>query len=104
MTDPFTDPVEHAAQIRSGHEGGGFGVTHDALVEARIEADWMYTQARRQAVDLDGMADDMGLYPMEVRASLRDAQKRMQAIAEWAERFADALEAEIEDLVAEHEA
>lgn len=97
------DPKKQAAQLREQFEDGGFGVAHDAVVEARIDADWMHQRCLRMAADLDGMLDDLGMFPSPIHTAIFEARQRVQESAEWAERFADALEEEQRQLVEEHD-
>lgn len=84
------DPSDHAAAVDPGDEDG-VGVRHDELMDAAIAASDASRQLADAHVDLDGLLDDLGLFPDEMHSDLRRAQEDIRRWAEWSDEFADAL-------------
>lgn len=80
--EEFPSPERFADDIHAAAEQGGEGVLRDSLTEAVIELDNAQHQLMECYVALDSVADDD--LPDPVVEQLRDAQRRVEACAEWA--------------------
>lgn len=84
---------ESAADVLEHHAtGDGRGVTHDTLLDAAAEANAAANDLRSMYVDLDGICDNLGVYPDSVQADLRSLQSTVHDEMEWMETFAQELE------------
>lgn len=97
MTD-YPDPYEYAEKVASDPDTVGYGVAHDELVEARVDTGLAHEQVRDMAVEIDGICDDLGLFPEEVRAELRETQNQLNKTAGWTFLFREALSGQLNEL------
>jgi hypothetical protein len=97
MSDELPDPETAARIVESQASDVGGAVTHDVLLDAADDANCYARQLRSMYVDLDGICDNLGLFPETVEADLRDLQSETHGLLEWTQEFAHELEARRED-------
>lgn len=91
----YPDPAVVARNHRR-QGADNLGLLRDELIEARIQArDYSYKLDRMQ-VELDDVADNLGLLPDEVQADVREAQLAIRELQEWVEEFARCLSRELD--------
>lgn len=92
------DPVEWADRLDPGDEHGT-GVRRDTLMEARMDVQHAVVRLEDMYVDLDGIADDLGLYPDDVHRGLRKHQSETAKMLVWMRELVEALQALEQDAI-----
>ena len=94
----LSDPVEAASRVATFYEGDSSGTVNDRLADSMSDMFSATSLLMHMHITLDHIADDRGLFPDDVHGELRETQRTVQELADWAEAYRDALAEEADSL------